>query len=342
MKIGLIGTGLIGQERIRALKKIQENIQALKIVGFFDVSNEISKKISSDYKLISYNSIDELLAEGLDWVFIALPHNLVKNIAIKSIESGANIFVEKPLGMTLAETNFIISKSREFNRHINVGMNYRFFKGVACLIDDVKKKKFGKLISVKFVLGHGNSPGMENNWKLQKDKCGGGCLIDPGIHVFDLMNCISFGKIKINLVNCWKGFWNTGIEEEAHVMARDENGTIFMIDLSLNRWRSEFSISINGTEGYGRLFGRGRSYGYQNYTVGIKWGWSNNLTQEQSEKIIIKDYDCRDSFFLETAKLLEYNNLMPKPSQINYPPLANEKEIIRSMEILNDCQKFIV
>jgi hypothetical protein len=45
---------------------------------------------------------------------------------------------------------------------------------------------------------------------------------------------------------------------------------------------------------------------------------------------------------LETAKLLEYNNLMPKPSQINYPLLANEKEIIRSMEILNNCQKFIV
>ena len=149
-------------------------------------------------------------------------------------------------------------------------MNYRIFEGIACLIDDVKKKKFGKLIYVKFVLKHENSPGMENNWKLQKDKCGGACLIDPGIQVFDLKNFISFGKIKMNLVNYWKGFWNTGIEVEAHVMARDENGTIFMIDLSLHIRKSEFSISINGTEGYGRLFGRERSYKYQNYTVGNK------------------------------------------------------------------------
>jgi predicted dehydrogenase len=341
MKIGLIGAGLIGQERIRALKKIQKNINHLNFVGFFDESKEVSLKISIEHSLTSYNSINELLAQDLDWVFIAVPHNQVKQIAINSIESGANIFVEKPLGISLAETNFIISKSKEFNRLVNVGMNYRFFKGVACLIDDVKKEKFGKLISVKFVLGHGNSPGMENSWKLQKDKCGGGCLIDPGIHVFDLINCISFGKIKINSVSDWKGFWNTGVEEEAHVLAKDENGSIFVIDLSLSRWRSEFSISINGTKGYGRLFGRGRSYGDQRYITGQRWGWLNKPSQEKSEKIVIKDYDCKDSFFWEIVSVLKYNNLISQPFSTNYIQPANEEDALKSMKILHDCQELL-
>ena len=341
MKIGLIGAGLIGQERIKAIKKIQETALDLNFVGFFDESKEVRHKISTGYSLTVFNSINDLLKQSLDWVFIAVPHNKAKQIAIRSIESGANIFVEKPLGITITETNLIISKSKEFNCNVNVGMNYRFFKGIACLIEDIKKKKFGKLISVKFVLGHGNSPGMENNWKLQKDKCGGGCLIDPGIHIFDLINCISFGKITIDTVCNWKGFWNTGIEEEAHILAKDENDTIFVIDLSLNRWRSEFSININGTEGYGRLFGRGRSYGDQTYITGKRWGWTNETSQEKSEKIIIKNYDCKDSFFWETVSVLNFNNLISQSFSKNYLQPANEKDALKSMKILQDCQKFI-
>jgi len=341
MKIGLIGAGLIGQERIKALIKIKNKINSLNFIGFFDESKEVSSKISEDHSINKFNSIDELLSNNLDWVFIAVPHYKVKKIAIKSIESGANIFVEKPLGMSLAETNYIISKSKEFNCVVNVGMNYRFFKGIAHLINDIKQEKFGKIISIKFVLGHGNSPGMENNWKLQRDKCGGGCLIDPGIHIFDLINCISFGEIKINSVSEWKGFWNTGIEEEAHILAKDENGIIFVIDLSLNRWRSEFSINVNGTKGYARLSGRGRSYGFQKYTVGQRWGWLKKVSQEESEKIIIENYDCKDSFFWETVSVLNYNNLIPLPYSTKYIQPANEKDALKSMIILDDCKKFI-
>jgi predicted dehydrogenase len=341
MKIGIIGAGLIGQERILALKEIQKKVSNLNIVGFYDKSNKVRIEISKKHILKAYPSIEKLLQEGLDWIFISVPHFQIKDIALKALNASVNILVEKPLGISLEETKLIVSKAKKLGLRVNVGMNYRFFKGVAHLIKDIKNKKFGKLISVKLVLGHGNSPEMKNSWKLSKEKCGGGCLIDPGIHILDLINCISTGDIKINSLSEWRGFWNTGIEEEVHFVAKDKNGTIFTSDISLNRWRSEFSVSINGTKKYGHLFGRGKSYGLQKYVVGNRWGWLRKISQKDSEKIIIDDYDCKDSFFYETASVLNYKSIMQKNEFKNYPKPANEEDAIKSMQLMANCQKFL-
>ena len=340
MKIGIIGAGLIGEERILALKEIQKKVSDLNIIGFYDKSKKVSTKISKKYSLKAYRSIEKLLQQNLDWVFISVPHFEVKSIALKSLDASVNILVEKPLGISIKETKLIVSKAKKFGLKVNVGMNYRFFKGIASLIKDLKNKKFGKIISIKFVLGHGNSPGMKNSWKLSKKKCGGGCLIDPGIHILDLINYISVGNIKIHSLNQWRGFWNTGIEEEVHFTATDKNGTIFTSDISINRWRSEFSISINGTKGYGRILGRGKSYGLQKYVTGKKWGWLSKISQEESEKIIIDNYDCKDSFFLETASILNFKSIMKLHKLTNYPKPANKNDAIKSMKLLSDCQKF--
>ena len=59
MKIGLVGAGLIGQERIKALIKIKNKINSLNFIGFFDESKEVSSKISEDHSITKFNSGDK-------------------------------------------------------------------------------------------------------------------------------------------------------------------------------------------------------------------------------------------------------------------------------------------
>ena len=69
------------------------------------------------------------------------------------------------------------------------------------------------------------------------------------------------------------------------------------------RWRSEFSIRENETSGYGLVQGRGRSYGNQTHTRGKRWGWTDGISQSQSEALICVD-ECKDSFLREMAQLI--------------------------------------
>ena len=213
--------------------------------------------------------------------------------------------LEKPLGRSLKECDEIITSTESVSK-LHVGFNYRFYDGINAALRDAKNGVFGKLISVKFTLAHGNAPGMEKSWKLNKDRCGGGCLIDPGVHILDLMLLLSSGTLKIDGMSKWSGFWNTGIEEEVHLLLSDEMQTIFTADISLNRWRSKFSMELNGLEGYGVVEGRGRSYGPQSYRRGKRWGWQSGVNQSDSEELIIGSHAADNSFYNETKQLLGF------------------------------------
>lgn len=341
MRIGIIGAGLIGQERIKSLVKIQQKV-AIEIVGFFDSSELVSEKVQYLTKLKSFKNINSLLKSKLDWVFVAVPHDLCLEICSLCLDHDVNVLVEKPLGRNITEANQLISKANMRNKRLNVGLNYRFFRGVANLIEDIHAQRFGDIISAKFSLGHGNSPGMENSWKLSPERCGGGCLIDPGVHIFDLINVCFPGDNKVISSAGWSGFWNTGIEEETHIILRGTNKQIILVDLSLNRWRSHFSIEINGVNGYGIVQGRGRSYGPQKYIIGQRWGWLQNKSQKDTEETIIDPYDADDSFFNETIRVLELEDHFDKQLTKQFPKAACAESAKDAMKLLEQCQNILI
>lgn len=330
MKIAIIGAGLIGCERIVAIQQIQQLHPEIDLISVFDPNIDQLKKIEQKFNVKTTANIDFIFKNNPDWIFICTPHNTIKHLIKKSFDAKSNVLVEKPLGRNLEECNKILSFKPD-NLRLNVGFNYRFFAGVESLLKDCRDNKFGKLISVNMILGHGNSPGMEKSWKLDPIQCGGGCLIDPGVHLLDLILNISSGVLNVHHNHIWKGFWNTGIEEESHILMSDSNSTIFNTQISINKWRSTFRIEVNGTEGYGIVEGRGRSYGPQSYRTGVRWGWQSGCSQQKSESLIINSDICEDSFKKELLEIL-----FPSIKSINP---CNEIEASNVMMLLNKIKE---
>ena len=158
-------------------------------------------------------------------------------------------------------------------------------------------------------MGHGGRPGDERTWKLDPVRCGGGAMLDPGIHLLDLMRLMAPDEAVLEGQHAWEGFWKTGIEEDVHLLFRTGLTTVSM-EVSVVRWRSQFEIFALGTEGYGQVTGRGRSYGPQVYRRGRRWGWQNAQSQVASEEEVVVD-DCEDSFADELSACL---GLGPVPS----------------------------
>ena len=335
MKILIVGAGLIGKERIRALKKISSSHSIQFDITVVDKSEKLLDEIKDEFKLQVNNNLSDELVKNPDWIFISTPHSVAPDLVIESFDYCKNILVEKPLGRNLEECDRII-EAKPDDVNLRIGLNYRFYLGINLLLNHVRDNFFGDLISVNMVLGHGNSPGMENSWKLDPIACGGGCLIDPGVHLLDIALLMSNSELKVKGGNFWKGFWNTGIEEEAHVILEDNNNVIFNIQTSLNRWRSNFMLEVNGTEGYGIVSGRGRSYGNQVYKTGKRWGWQSGNSQVESETHHLENYTAEDSFY---ECMLCLFSLPSKKIQNSEIYTANDIAGRNVMKLLKECRE---
>ena len=338
MKVIVVGTGLIGSERIAALKKISEATNSqVSIAAIVETDAQRLAQATSKYGVPGVANMATALAMKPDWVFICTPHAISPELVSLSLNGGANVLVEKPLGRSYAECRSILS-GKPANLRLAVGFNYRFYQGIEAIIHDSRIGKFGKLISVNMVLAHGNAPGMEKSWKLDPVQCGGGCLIDPGVHLLDIAQRLSEGELLVKGGKYWSGFWNTGIEEEAHMLLENSANTIFNVQVSLNRWRSNFRLEVNGTEGYGIVEGRGRSYGPQSYKTGRRWGWQSGGTQAESEVIRVASYPAEDSFLRETASLFGSEIAQKVLGTIPSQTVCNEMEANSVMRLLDQAR----
>ncbi len=331
MRIAVIGLGLIGKERVIALNKLKDENLDVNICGVFDPYLKNPAEFQEKFNVKMYRSFEEITKLNPDWIFIATPHDTAIELGKTALEKDFKVLIEKPLGRNLDEAKELFDAAKNKN-NLWVGFNYRFFGGINRMLKDIKNKRFGEIISANFLLGHGCHPNITDGWKLDPVRAGGGCLIDPGIHFLDLARIIADDNLVVHGGINWKGFWKTGIEEETHLLFKSGNAIINM-QISIVKWRSTFRIEVNGTDAYGIVEGRNRSYGKQKYTYGVRWGWQNAKSQLDSETIEVET-DGEDVFTEETRTLLF-------PQKDSLILSCNSYEAVRNMEILDECRKKI-
>lgn len=329
MRVAVLGYGLIGRERASGLRRLQSIDQNIAWAVCDPFANEqTAVENMGGHWCESYKDV---VAWQPHWIIIATPHNIAETLTEQSLALGSRVLLEKPLGRSRADAERLM-KLRQFDDQLWIGFNYRFFPGVAQAIVDARSGRFGPLVNVTFVLGHGGAPGMEAGWKLDPTGAGGGCLIDPGIHVLDLCHQLLGEDLEPISVVSWGGFWKTGIEEEIHALLKSGDVTI-NVQVSVVRWRSVFRMELHGCDGYGIVTGRGRSYGPQYYRRGKRWGWQTATNQEASEEAVLTA-DC-DSSFVDEMKGLFYpdiaNNLL-KPC-----PAIEGLRVMRTYELCRDA-----
>jgi len=281
------GLGLIGKQRLNSILES----------GVFEhlyVYDPFLEALPAEYdgRVMRLNEIPEPQDIKFTHVVIATPHDVTLELIEKLKDHKPRILIEKPLGRNLAESEMIMELTKDCE--LSIGFNYRFMSGIQKLNEILSSQELGEINSIRLDLGHGGSPRDADSWKLNKESAGGGSLLDPGIHLIDLVLFLfgsNAGSVLIDGVNYWSGFWKTGIEESTMVLGKVE-GIPFYLVSSIVAWRTRFNVEIIGSNGYVIVNGRGRSDGPQTITVGRRWGWQNAKSQiesEESEVIMMQD-----------------------------------------------------
>ena len=108
---------------------------------------------------------------------------------------------------------------------------------------------------------------MEKEWRASKDLCGGGELLDQGVHIIDMIRWFG-GDVKEVLGKVETKFWNMEVEDNAFAVLETLNNVTASFHVSWTCWRNIFSFEIFGTEGYLKIDGLGGSYGLETLEFG--------------------------------------------------------------------------
>ena len=122
LKIGLIGAGHLGKIHLKLIKELSEYFD---LVGFYDEDKENSAKVSAQFNVRSFGSINELLQQ-VDCVDIVTPTLVHYTSAAEALRMRKHVFIEKPLSETIAEAQKLVSLTTEADVKVQVGHVERF------------------------------------------------------------------------------------------------------------------------------------------------------------------------------------------------------------------------
>jgi predicted dehydrogenase len=121
LKVGVFGVGHLGKFHLKNWVEI-ENV---KLIGFYDPSDENANQAKKDFGLKRFKNADQLI-EACDAVDIVAPTTRHFELCKKAILKSKHVFVEKPLSNTMSEAKEIVKLTKEANIKLQVGHVERF------------------------------------------------------------------------------------------------------------------------------------------------------------------------------------------------------------------------
>ena len=257
-KWGVIGCGGIAYRRTIPGMMLSENSE---LVAVMDTNFEAAEKVKEEFGAkYAFRTVEEVLAlEEIDAVYIATPVFCHKEQARKAAEAKKHILLEKPMGLTVAESEEIAAYCKEQGVKLGVGLMMRFSAYHRKMKELITAGILGEIVSMRAQLTCWY-PEIPGNWRQDRTKSGGGALMDMGIHCIDLLQYIS--GTEAFAVSCFaqNQTFQYSAEDSAALLLKMKNGATAFVDANFNipdnaaKCRMEFygtkgSILAEGTIG---------------------------------------------------------------------------------------------
>lgn len=186
-RLGFLGVGWIGLSRMRAV--VQAGAAEVACIAD-SVPEAAGRAVEGSLGAMqptprTLSTLEQLLAEDLDGIVIATPSGQHASQAIAALSRGLGVFCQKPLATRAAEAARVVATARALDRLLDVDFCYRTVGGVPELARLVRSGELGEVFAVDLVFH--NAYGPDKSWFYDRQQSGGGCVIDLGIHLIDLL-----------------------------------------------------------------------------------------------------------------------------------------------------------
>ena len=223
----ILGCGAVAGLHATAIK----NMDRGNLYAVCSTNYEKAKKFASDRGCIAYQTLNELLNDSnVDIVCICTPSGLHCEHAVMVANAKKHIIIEKPMAITDAQIQNIISAVKENGVKCEVVTQFRFSNSVKKLKNYIDSGKLGKIYHADFKLPYyrGQDYYDKGAWRGTKELDGGGALMNQGIHGVDVIQYL-MGGIKSVYADCRTMGRNIEVEDSVNALIEYENGAIGVI-----------------------------------------------------------------------------------------------------------------
>lgn len=183
VNVAVIGLGWPGQRHIEGYLKTP----FVNIAAVCDASATLLARTQKEWSInegfADYREVLE--RQDIDAVSICLPNWLHAPAAIDAIEAGKHVLCEKPLANTLAEGERLTATVHAHDRLFMLALNNRFRVEVQALKRIVDAGTLGDVYFARAGWVRRKWAGL-SGWFVEREKSGGGPMIDLGVHMLDL------------------------------------------------------------------------------------------------------------------------------------------------------------
>ena len=248
MKLAILGSGFIARFYADALVA-QRRKDVITIVYSRTEAN--AKKFADDYQVPIYSTnIKECVEhKEVDAVIIALSNDMHLESVLACAAADKHVLCTKPLGRNAKEALQMLQAVDKAN--ITGGYledlcySPKFLKSLA----SIKNGSIGEVIWAKSRETH---PGPHSDWFWDKEKSGGGAMVDLGCHCIEISRNFIGKNNKPVEVMCWADTRVHPIDAEDNAigLVKYENGAIGQFEVSWSfRGGMDLRDEVMGTEG---------------------------------------------------------------------------------------------
>ena len=228
---GLIGFGGMGKWHTEIL----ENVPEIELAGIYDIKEE-KRKLAEEAGFHTYETEEAMLAdESIDVILVATPNDTHRPIALRAMEAGKNVIVEKPATLSLKELTELEDMAGKTGQFLTVHQNRRWDEDLLTVREILKDQTMGEIFRIESRV-HG-SRGIPGDWRKEKAH-GGGMVLYRGVNLFDQIFRLTGERRLKTVYATLTNVTNQEVDDGFTAVLRFEGGLEVLVEVGTNNFIS--------------------------------------------------------------------------------------------------------
>ena len=234
MRFGVIGAGVIGQLRARAIALHPGD----ELAAISDPNVAAARQAAAGTRARAEADHQAFLSDdSVEAVFVSTPAQLHERIILDVLSAGKHVFSEKPLSNSPESCRRILEAATRSGKHVAVGFNHRFYPAFRFMKQAIDEGRIGKVDEVRTYGGHDGVANFRADWMYKRPHSGGGAMMDVGIHMTDLARFM-LGDVVEAYGVAGENIWHVeGSEDRALAVLKTAHGAPIQYGASWNEWK---------------------------------------------------------------------------------------------------------
>lgn len=245
-RVAIAGFGAWGQMHAQAIRAIA-GADVVAVLARSEAAREAARSMVPQAVVV--DDLDQLLAlDSVDVVNVTLPNHLHASAAVQALEAGKHVFLEKPMGLTLAACDAVADAARRAARQVAVNFELRVSHQWGMVHDRITQGALGAVSYQHLTLFRKPFRSGAGGWRYDPARVGS-WVLEELVHFIDLVLWYAEGDGMPIRVTTYGGRAGEPLTDHQTVVLQWRSGATAVLSQCLGGFEHHTVLEVAGSAG---------------------------------------------------------------------------------------------